>query len=142
MTMKPTNLLIAEDSAIQIVAYQAALRQLVQFKLLHVAKDGEEALRYLKREGEFENAIRPDLVITDLQMPRKNGHELVGDIRNDERLKTIPVFMLSSSDNSQDIELAYKFGVNRFVTKPRAIPELVRTLESFACCVDALRRVA
>lgn len=98
-------------------------------------KDGVEALSFLRREGErFQDAPRPDLVLLDLNMPRKDGREVLAEMKGDATLKSIPVVVLTTSDVQRDVEASYLCGANSFVTKPMDVEDffaLIHTVESY-----------
>lgn len=98
-------------------------------------RDGVEAMEYLRRQGErFADAVRPNLVLLDLNMPRKDGREVLNDIRADEGLKTIPVVVLTTSDVERDIEASYRHGANSFLTKPMDVEDffaLIHTVQHY-----------
>lgn len=101
---------------------------------LDVVPDGVEAMSYLRREGKYAATTRPDLILLDLNMPRKDGREVLRDIKNDAVLRTIPVVVLTTSDAEADILRSYGLGANCYVTKPVGLDEfteVVRHIESF-----------
>jgi chemotaxis family two-component system response regulator Rcp1 len=93
---------------------------------LHVVGDGVEALAYLRREDPYRNAVRPDVILLDLNMPRKDGREVLRDIKRDDHLKVIPVVVLTTSDAEGDILKSYQLGANCYVTKPVGLPQFAR----------------
>ena len=97
-------------------------------------KDGVEAMQYLRREGKFADAQRPDLVILDLNMPRKDGRETLEEIKTDPDLKRIPVVVLTISDSEEDILKTYNLHANAYITKPIDLEQfdrVVREIENF-----------
>lgn len=101
---------------------------------LHVVKDGEEALAYLRREGDHSGKPRPALLLLDLNLPRKNGHEVLAELRADPKLRTLPVLMLTSSESEKDIDRSYELGANAYVTKPidfSQFEDVVESIERF-----------
>ena len=97
---------------------------------LSVVGDGVQALGYLRREGSYEKAIRPDLILLDLNLPRMGGRELLDQIKKDDRLKTIPVVILSTSDEEIDVLKTYDLGCNCYITKPLGLEQFTRVLRS------------
>ena len=97
---------------------------------LFAVQDGVEALRFLRREGEFDEAFRPDLILLDLNMPRKDGRELLHDIRQDPALDLIPVVVFTSSDAPEDVRRVYRSGGNAYVTKPASLTDFAATIQS------------
>jgi CheY-like chemotaxis protein len=96
-----------------------------------VVSDGEQALQYLRREGEFAGARRPDLVLLDLNLPRLSGIELLTVVKKDEDLRTIPVIVLTTSTNEDDVLNSYHHHANAYVTKPVNVEELFDVIRAF-----------
>jgi CheY-like chemotaxis protein len=102
--------------------------------LLHRAEDGVEALAFLRRQGPYTKAPRPDLILLDLNLPRKDGREVLTDIKLDDNLKDIPVVILTSSPEEQDLLRTYSLGANYYLTKPMGLDQLaevVRAIQNF-----------
>ena len=114
----PVNLLIVEDNQADILLLEETFDQLGYKLDLHTVKDGEEALSYLYRQPPFNNASRPDLILLDMNLPRKNGFEVLAEIKEDETLKRIPVIVLSTSSADIDINRSYQLHANCFIIKP------------------------
>jgi len=112
------DILIVEDSPSDVFLAQEALKQTNESCRVHVVNDGVEAMEFLRRQGSHVNAPRPDLILLDLNMPRKDGREVLLEIKNDEKLKSIPVLVLTSSSADQDIHKAYSLHANCYITKP------------------------
>ena len=111
---------------------------------LSVVVDGVDALAFLRREGEYQDAPMPDLMLLDLNLPRKGGRELLHDMKSDERLRHIPVVILTSSDAENDIVQSYSLGANCYVTKPvdlKAFQAIVQAVQDFWFTVVKLPRV-
>jgi CheY-like chemotaxis protein len=128
------EILLVEDSPGDVQLTIEALRDARVNTNLHVAQDGEEALAFLRREGAFADAPRPDLVLLDLNLPRKSGHEVLDEIKTDPELRRIPVVILSTSDAEGDVLAAYDRSANCYVTKPVDIDrfwEVVRSIDEF-----------
>jgi CheY-like chemotaxis protein len=117
--MKKVRVLVAEDNEDHLFLTVRALRNV---EGVHVevegVSDGEEALDYLYRRGQFEDREPPQLIFLDLRMPRINGLEFLERVKQDPQLSKIPVVVLTSSDRPEDVELTYKLGGNSFVSKP------------------------
>ena len=108
---------------------------------LHHARDGVEALAFLKREGEFAKAPMPDLVLLDLNLPRKDGREVLAEMKQDPRLRAIPVVVLTTSEAENDIVRSYELHANCYITKPVGLEQfisIVREIESFWLAVVTL----
>jgi len=112
------HILVVDDNEDDVILLQESLREHPTAHVLDVARDGEEALAYLRREGRFADSPRPGLVLLDINMPRKNGFEVLTAIREDPRLRSIPVIMLTTSRRDSDIVNAYGSGACSFVSKP------------------------
>jgi CheY-like chemotaxis protein len=96
---------------------------------LHVAQDGVEALAFLRREGRFDGAARPDLILLDLNLPRIDGRELLATIKQDPSLTTIPVVVLTTSDADRDVAVSYSLHANAYVTKPLDVLDLIKVVK-------------
>lgn len=126
------NVLLVEDSPLQVKIVQHVVDDLPIFNLLHVAGDGEQAMAYLKQEGEHCQAALPDVILCDVNMPRKDGFEVLGEVKDDAQLRTIPFVMLTTSDSEEDIVRAYKEGANTFISKPIDLHGLETVLHHFS----------
>lgn len=134
MQGRPVEILLVEDNPADVQLTVEALRDARVHNNLHVAGDGEEALLFLRRRNEYAEAPRPDLVLLDLNLPRKSGREVLADIKADPDLRRIPVIILSTSSNDDDIASAYDLAANCYVTKPVDLDEflgVVRAIDSF-----------
>lgn len=112
------QILVVDDNEDDVILLEESLRDQPLVQLLRVARDGEEALAYLRGEGEFVGAPRPGLVLLDINMPRKNGFEVLTEMKEDPALRAIPVVMLTTSRRDADILEAYSGGACSFVSKP------------------------
>lgn len=123
------NILLIEDHPGDIMLTQEALKdpQIPQCDL-YIVSDGEEALDYLNRSGSYQEAILPDLIIMDLNIPKKDGQEVLTYIKSHEELKTIPVVIFSTSDSGSDVNKSYQLRANCYVTKPVDYDEFVTAL--------------
>jgi CheY-like chemotaxis protein len=97
---------------------------------LHVARDGEEAMAFLRREGPHAQAPRPGLILLDLNLPKKDGREVLDEIKSDPALRNIPVVVLTVSEAHEDIVRAYNQNVNAYITKPVDLDQFVRVVQS------------
>ncbi len=115
---RPVNILLVEDNPGDIRLAQEAFKE-VKIKInLDVATDGVEAIRYLRKNAPFETVQTPDLIILDLNLPRKNGKEVLAEIKRDDVLRSIPVVILTTSFAEQDIKTSYYLHVNCYIRKP------------------------
>jgi CheY-like chemotaxis protein len=128
------EILLVEDNAADVRLTQEVFRDASMVKAIHVARDGVEAMEYLHHQDTFADAERPDLVILDLNMPRKDGREVLAEMRADPDLRGIPVAILSTSESEEDVTKSYELGANCFLTKPVSLEgfiEVVHAIESF-----------
>jgi CheY-like chemotaxis protein len=115
---KPIEVLLVEDDPGDVLMTQEALQEHKVRNRLTVVSDGAEALSYLRREGRYEGAVRPDLILLDLNLPRRDGREVLEEIKKDEELCRIPVVVLTTSAADEDIMRSYQLHANAYVTKP------------------------
>ena len=128
------TILLIEDNRGDIRLIQEALKNTTVQCQVAIARDGMEAMAYLRQDGEYANAVRPDLILLDLNMPKKDGREVLAEIKADPALKHIPVIVLTTSRNEEDIFKSYDLHVNCYISKSRNLPELfkiVRGIEEF-----------
>jgi chemotaxis family two-component system response regulator Rcp1 len=133
-TGKPIEILIVEDNPGDVRLTQEALRDAKVRNHLSVAKDGVEALAYLHREGKYGSAPRPDLILLDLNLPRKDGREVLADIKDDLNLRSIPVVILTTSQDERDVLGAYESYANCYIVKPVDLVQfivVVKSIEDF-----------
>ncbi len=130
----PVEILLVEDNEGDIRLTTEAFKEGKISNRLYVVRDGVEALEFLNRKGSYAQAIRPDIILLDLNLPRKDGREVLTDIKNHAQLKRIPVVILTTSKAEQDILRAYDLHANCYITKPVDLEEfltVVRTIEEF-----------
>jgi two-component system, chemotaxis family, response regulator Rcp1 len=140
---KPITILMAEDNATDIMLTKEALAHAKVLNTLHVVEDGIEALEFLHRRGKYAKMPRPDLILLDLNMPRKNGQEVLAEIKADDQLKHIPVVVLTTSKAEEDVLKAYGLFANCYVIKPvdfDVFAEVVRSIQQFWFSVVTLPR--
>ena len=134
MNDREVEILLVEDNLADArLTIEAMKEAKVHNRLTHV-QDGEEALAFLRHEGRYAQAPRPDLILLDLNMPRKDGREVLAAIKADGRLRRIPVVVLTSSEAEEDILKAYNLNANCYVTKPVDLDQflkVVRAIEEF-----------
>jgi two-component system, chemotaxis family, response regulator Rcp1 len=116
--LKEIRILLVEDNEGDIVLTMEALKEAKVHNTIDVARDGDEALRRLRKEGKFIHAPAPDIIFLDINLPKLDGNELLSIIKNDEALKVIPVIMLTTSDAEKDILQSYYNHANCYITKP------------------------
>ena len=140
---KPITILMAEDNATDIMLTKEALEHAKVLNSLHVVEDGIDCLDFLYRRGKHAKAPRPDLILLDLNMPRKNGQEVLAEIKKDDKLKHIPVVILTTSKTEEDVVKAYGLFANCYVIKPvdfDVFAEVVRSIQEFWFTVVTLPR--
>lgn len=131
---KEIKILLVEDNEGDIVLTMQALKKANVTNGVNVARDGDEALKYLKKEREFKSAETPDLILLDINLPKVDGMEVLAEIKSDEKLKTIPVVMLTTSDSENDIIRSYNNHANCYITKPvdfAKFMEVVQMIKDF-----------
>jgi CheY-like chemotaxis protein len=126
------EILLVEDNEDDILLEQEALADAKLVNLMSVVRDGEEALAYLRRQGEYQNARVPGLILLDINMPKKNGFEVLNEIKADPALMHIPVVMLTTSDSEADIVKSYARGACSFITKPMDFDKFREVIRQFA----------
>ena len=127
---RPIEILLVEDNPGDVRLTMEGLREGKVRNNLHVARDGVEALAFLRREAGFANAIRPDLILLDLNLPRKDGREVLSEIKSDPELKTIPVVVLTTSRAEQDVLHSYQLQANCYITKPVDLEQFIKVVNS------------
>ena len=131
---KPVDILLVEDNPGDVRLTQEAFKDGKMLNKLHVAEDGMEALAFLKREGKYTGAPRPELILLDLNLPRKDGRDVLAEIKVDRDLKRIPVVILTTSRSEEDILRSYDLNANCYITKPVELDkfiEVVKAIEDF-----------
>lgn len=127
---KMIEILLVEDSPTDVLIAREALSEAKLLNAIHVAEDGVEALEFLRRRGKFADTPRPDLILLDLNLPRKNGREVLTEIKTDEDLKSIPVIVLTTSSAEEDILRSYDLHANCYVVKPVEFVNFVEAVRS------------
>jgi len=127
---RPADFLLVEDNPGDVRLTQEALKNHKVQNNLHVVTDGEEAMDFLRRQGKHKNAPRPDIILLDLNLPRKDGREVLAEIKSDPDLKTIPVVIITSSEAEQDIVKSYNLNANCYVTKPVDLDQFIKVVQS------------
>lgn len=128
------NILMAEDNPGDARLTLEAFKEWHLENAIHVVTDGEEALNFLYQRGKYTSAPRPDMILLDINMPKKNGVEVLAEIKQDDNLKRIPVIMLTTSKAEEDILKTYNYHANSYITKPVDVDkfiEVVKSLENY-----------
>ena len=131
---KISNVLLVEDSPGDVRLTQEAFRAANPSVYLHVANDGVEALIFLRNQGTQEHAPRPDMILLDLNMPRMDGRQVLAEIKKDDKLRTIPTVILTTSEADVDVSKSYQLQANCYLTKPvqlDAFEDLVKSINEF-----------
>jgi CheY-like chemotaxis protein len=139
----PIEVLLVEDDPGDVLMTQEAFEEHKVRNRLSVVNDGVDAVAFLRREGRYADAPRPDLILLDLNLPRRDGHEVLAEIKNDPDLCHIPVVVLTTSQADEDIVRSYQLHANAYVTKPVDFDRfitVVRQIDDFFVCVVKLPR--
>ena len=126
----PIEILLVEDNPGDVRLTREALRDGKIYNNLYVAKDGVEAMAFLRKTGQYAHVPRPDLILLDLNLPRKGGHEVLAEVKTDENLRRIPVVILTTSQAEEDIIKTYNLHVNCYITKPVDLDQFVKIVKS------------
>jgi CheY-like chemotaxis protein len=127
---KPIEILLVEDNPGDVRLVQENLKEAKVRNTLSVVNDGAEAMTYLRKEGKYKDAVRPDLVLLDLNLPKKDGREVLADIKADEDLKRIPVVVLTISKAEEDVLKSYNLHANAFITKPVDLNQFLKVVKA------------
>ncbi len=125
------EILLVEDNPGDVRLTKEGLKDSRIVNHIHVVGDGVEAMAFLRKEGKYEEAPRPDLILLDLNLPRKDGRELLAEIKGDHDLKRIPVVVLTSSKAEQDVVMAYDLHANCYIRKPINLNEFSTMMQNF-----------
>ena len=125
---KPIEILLVEDSPGDARLVQEAFKEGKVVNSLSVVTDGEQAMAFLRREGGFASAPRPDLILLDLNLPKKDGREVLAEVKADDKLKTIPVVILTMSQAEEDILKTYNLHANCYITKPVDLEQFLKAI--------------
>ena len=128
LSVRSLQILVVDDDDADALMISEALENAANATIVDRVADGREALDYLRREGDYAQALRPDLILLDLNMPRMDGRETLAAIKSDDRLKAIPVVILTTSGAEPDIVASYQHRANAYVTKPFSLDEFETTV--------------
>jgi len=128
--LKSIEVLLVEDNPGDVRLTLEAMKESKVINNLNVANDGVEAMAYLRREGAHQNVMRPDLILLDLNLPRKNGREVLAEVKADQSLRLIPVVVLTTSQAEEDIVRSYNLHANCYVTKPVDLDQFIEVVKS------------
>jgi len=141
---KTVEILLVEDNFADIRLTQEVFKDGNLQKTLNIARDGEEAMSYLRKKGKYSSAKTPDLVLLDLNLPKKDGRTVLTEIKSDTQLKSIPVIILTTSSDKDDVAYTYSHHANCYILKPLDLSQfvnVVRTIEEFWLSIVKLPRV-
>jgi CheY-like chemotaxis protein len=130
MTATLIQILLVEDSLADIELTLEALEEAKLANAVHVVRDGADALDFVHRRGQHANAPRPDLIILDLNLPRRSGSEVLADLKGDVELRRIPVAILTTSSAQPDVRRSYDLGANCYLTKPVDVEQFLKVVQS------------
>jgi chemotaxis family two-component system response regulator Rcp1 len=130
VTSRSVEILLVEDNPGDVRLTLEALRDGKMNNNLSVVEDGEEAMAFLRREGGYANALRPDVILLDLNLPKKDGREVLAEVKADENLRRIPVVILTTSQAEEDILRSYNLQANCYVTKPLDLDQFIKVVRS------------
>ncbi len=128
--MRPINILLVEDNPGDVRLVKEVFQEGKIYNQLEVTRDGEEAMRFLRREGAYQQVETPDLILLDLNLPKKSGDQVLAEIKNDVRLRKIPVIILTASQAEEDIAKAYHHYANCYLTKPIDLEQFIHVVQA------------
>jgi len=130
---RPAEILLVEDNPGDVELTREAMVEANVSNNLHVVHDGVEAMAFMRRQGKYVQAPRPDLVLLDLNLPKKDGREVLAEIKGDDDLKVVPVVILTTSDADADVLKSYQLYANSYITKPLAFAGFATVVRSIEC---------
>jgi two-component system, chemotaxis family, response regulator Rcp1 len=128
--LKPVEVLLVEDNTGDVRLTLEAMKEGKVINNLSIASDGVEAMAFLRKEGRYKEAVRPDIILLDLNLPRKDGREVLAEIKADPSLRLIPVVVLTTSQADEDILRTYNLHANCYVTKPVDLEQFINVVKS------------
>jgi two-component system, chemotaxis family, response regulator Rcp1 len=126
----PVEILLVEDSPSDVLITREAFKQSRLVNIIHVVDDGVKAMEFLHKKGHYTTAVRPDLILLDLNLPRKNGLEVLAEVKADPELKEIPVIVLTTSSAEIDIVKSYNLYANCYIVKPVGFENFIQAVQS------------
>ena len=130
MNTKPVEILLVEDNEGDVGLVEEVFEEAKIRNIIHVTEDGEEAMLFLNKESPYKDAPTPDIILLDLNLPQKDGREVLEEIKTDENLKRIPVVILTTSKAEEDIVKSYDLHANSYITKPVDFDQFIRVVKS------------
>lgn len=141
MRSQPVEILLVEDNEDDVVIIQEAFAESRLVNVLNTVSDGEEALAYLRREGQYKIVRQPGLILLDINMPKKNGFEVMQAMKADPRLRTLPVIMLTMSDRDEDVIRSYANGACSYIRKPVDLDQFHTVIKQFELYWTMISRI-
>lgn len=141
MTSQPVEILLVEDNEDDVVIIQEAFIDSRLVNVITTVRDGEEALAYLRREGKYHVVSLPTLVLLDINMPKKNGFEVMQAMKADPRLRALPVIMLTMSDRDEDVSRSYANGACSYIKKPVDLSQFHMVIKQFELYWTMISRI-
>ncbi len=139
--IRPVDILLVEDNPADVRLTREALKETKALNTLHVVGDGVAAMAFLRQQSPYAGSPRPDLILLDLNLPKKDGRDVLAEVKADQELRDIPVVVLTTSRAEEDVERAYDLHANAYVTKPGDLTqflEVMRAIEAFWLAVVTL----
>ncbi|MCF7855708.1 MAG: response regulator [Candidatus Pacebacteria bacterium] len=127
---RPLKILMVEDNPADVKLAEEALKEGKVYTELHWVQDGEEAIAFLERKGDYADAPVPDVILLDLNLPRKDGRQVLAEVKTDERFRAIPVVVLTTSREEEDVLRSYNLHANCYVTKPFDLDRFIQVIQS------------
>lgn len=127
---RPLEILLVEDNLADVRLLAEVLKEGKDYHRMNVVTNGVEAMSYLNRKGKFSDASRPDIILLDLNLPKKDGREVLKEIKSDKKFKRIPVVVLTTSDSEEDISKSYEYHANCYITKPVDLDQFIQVVNA------------
>ena len=127
---RPLEILLVEDNLADVRLLAEVLKEGKDYHRMNVVTNGVEAMSYLNRKGKFSDAPRPDIILLDLNLPKKDGREVLKEIKSDKKFKRIPVVVLTTSDSEEDISKSYEYHANCYITKPVDLDQFIQVVNA------------
>ncbi len=131
--LKPIEVLLVEDDPVDVELIMDVLEDSKLFLSIKVVEDGVEALNYLKRKNDYSDASKPDLILLDLNLPKKDGKQTLQEIKQDDNLKNIPVVILTTSTSDEDMLRSHNLGAHGYATKPARMDQFIKMVQNIDC---------
>lgn len=127
---RPLEILLVEDNLADVRLLVEVLKEGKDYHNMNVVTNGVEAMAYLNRKGKFSDATRPDIILLDLNLPKKDGREVLKEIKSDKKFKRIPVVVLTTSDSEEDVAKSYEYHANCYITKPVDLDQFIQVVNA------------